>query len=343
MTETTNGRYLLLDAMRGIGAIAVLHYHTRQIYPLGLSGYLAVDFFFALSGFVLSKAYIRKLELGMKVSEFMISRGFRLYPLYLTGMGMGLFIAVIQLWRGTGGLNAFEIAVSILFNSLMLPTPVPVGELFPLNTPSWSLFWEMCISACFAIFLFKQSIFRLFILVILSGSCLAMSILQYNWLGGWNWENAHIGALRVLFSFTIGVLIAHTSSKRIRSYWSVALCAAMLAILYMPHDIEETAARALIVIILLNPLFLWVAVKVEIPQRFEVAAKFLGDISFPLYVTHMSLIPVFNRIVEQLTIHPLVHVLALTVASVASAYVINVVVQYATPRILNTRKTVKSG
>jgi uncharacterized membrane protein len=61
-----------LDAMRGLAALAVAVFHVYN--PLVPGGYLAVDFFFVLSGFVLDRTYRPRFAAGLGVRAFMLAR-----------------------------------------------------------------------------------------------------------------------------------------------------------------------------------------------------------------------------------------------------------------------------
>ena len=87
-------RFTGLDGLRGLAALAVFGAHVPD--PLlrdALPGCdLAVDLFFALSGFVLAHAYFERLRKGMGVGTFFKRRVIRLYPLYALGTIISLSI-----------------------------------------------------------------------------------------------------------------------------------------------------------------------------------------------------------------------------------------------------------
>ncbi len=66
MQYPENSRLLTLDAMRGLAAVAVIFWHLNFIGPLAQSGYLAVDFFFVMSGVVIARAYQARLDRGLR-------------------------------------------------------------------------------------------------------------------------------------------------------------------------------------------------------------------------------------------------------------------------------------
>lgn len=86
--------YPILDGLRGVAAIIVVTFHLAE--PLGTShldilvnhGYLAVDFFFLLSGFVMGYAYDDRWG-KMTVGSFLKRRVERLQPMVILGMTLG--------------------------------------------------------------------------------------------------------------------------------------------------------------------------------------------------------------------------------------------------------------
>lgn len=75
--------FVTLDALRGIAAIAVVTFHFHEyFFQYTNHGYLAVHFFYMLSGFVLSYAYQQRLDAGWKCAAFLKTRLIRLYPMF---------------------------------------------------------------------------------------------------------------------------------------------------------------------------------------------------------------------------------------------------------------------
>ncbi len=139
-------RFVTLDALRGAGAVTVMAGHAGPL----LGGYtpplyyLAVDMFFVLSGFVISHAYDDKMAAGMRPLEFLRARVKRLYPIYLVGLLLGL---VSVLFSNPHALSLTQAALTFFCGLFALPSPPmePLGALFPLNGPYWSLFFEFWI------------------------------------------------------------------------------------------------------------------------------------------------------------------------------------------------------
>jgi peptidoglycan/LPS O-acetylase OafA/YrhL len=140
--------FVTLDGLRGVAAFAVLVRHTLT-YNLLFESYLAVDFFFVLSGFVLEHAYGKRLRGEMSPAAFMKVRLIRLYPLYALALALSTVPTLTQYLHGNPPAPgvAIDYAAAILF----LPTPAS-PSLFPLVGPSWSLFFELVANGAFAIF-----------------------------------------------------------------------------------------------------------------------------------------------------------------------------------------------
>ena len=154
---STTHKLLALDALRGVAACTVVLFHRASRMPFP-KGYLAVDFFFMLSGFVLTFAYQEKLDGGWSTRDFLATRIARLYPLYLLGFVLGLLVALSDpaIHFGPQGW------VSAIPNLLLLPAWVgphsKPPHAFPYNIPAWSLFFEVVANVLHALFLRRRSI-----------------------------------------------------------------------------------------------------------------------------------------------------------------------------------------
>jgi len=145
-----------LDGLRGVSALIVLLFHIgRCVAPNGIfaHGYLAVDVFFLMSGFVIANAYENRLLEGFGVFAFIRARVRRLAPVYWAGTLLGMAcVAPTLIWRDGvfDGDTATLLVVVILFAFLL----VPIGRLvlaFPFNGPAWSLFAELVVNVFYAI------------------------------------------------------------------------------------------------------------------------------------------------------------------------------------------------
>jgi peptidoglycan/LPS O-acetylase OafA/YrhL len=115
-------RYLTLDGLRGVASLMVVLFHSDLIGTWRPRfGYLSVDLFFLLSGFVLAKAYYPRFNLGMAPREFIFVRVVRLYPMYVLGLLFGLgaaFVNPFVLQR-----TAKAVSISFVANLFGLPSP----------------------------------------------------------------------------------------------------------------------------------------------------------------------------------------------------------------------------
>lgn len=116
------GRYVTLDCMRGIAAMVVACAHVNSEFaPIG---FFAVDFFFALSGFVLALAYSSRLNENRRIGWFIRARVVRLFPLFLAGILFGALHKAQLIARGSEhGTSAVELLRSTILGALMLPDP----------------------------------------------------------------------------------------------------------------------------------------------------------------------------------------------------------------------------
>lgn len=162
-------RFVALDSWRGICACLVAIYHA-PIYshiffvPLIRNAWLFVDFFFVLSGFVLSHAYAHKLETAREASDFLIRRFGRLWPLHAATasvlIGYELLRIAANLLLGhaptTVALAREPITgtLSIIANALLLNS-MGVQQWFAgkfeWNYPSWSISVEFYTCVLFAL------------------------------------------------------------------------------------------------------------------------------------------------------------------------------------------------
>ncbi len=143
--------FTTLDALRGAAAVIVVAYHagTRRV-P---GGYLAVDLFFALSGFVLAHNYGGALNGWRDAGAFMVRRLIRLYPLYGLALAVGFGVHMVAtlpagtFWpsRALGTLAANAVFAPAA------PAFLVTWHLYPFNPPAWSLFFELAVNALFAL------------------------------------------------------------------------------------------------------------------------------------------------------------------------------------------------
>jgi peptidoglycan/LPS O-acetylase OafA/YrhL len=316
--------YDLLDGLRGVAALLVLWYHIFEGYQFAGNqpvidhlnhGYLAVDFFFILSGFVISYAYDDRLRSTMSLTNFFRRRLIRLHPMVIMGALIGTVTFFIQgsvQWDGTHVATS-AVMLALLCAMFFIPAvpgaPYEIrgnGEMFPLNGPSWSLFFEYIGNILYALVIYRLSTKVLRVVVLLLGLALAAFALTdysgYGCLGvGWTLDRVNFlgGMLRMIFPFTLGMLVRRTFKPlRIRgAFW---ICSASLLVLFLVpfipglKPVSFNGLFEIICIALIFPLLLWFGASGSTTDRLSSAVcKFLGDISFPLYIVHYPLYYLF--------------------------------------------------
>jgi len=271
-----SNRFATLDALRGVAAIGVMLFHSMPDSPLAIrGGYLAVDLFFGLSGFVIALTYEDRLRGGMGLREFLTLRAIRLWPMLVVGalLGMGLY-------QGSAGM---------LF---LLPNPFS-DTLYPSNPPLWSLLFEALAYLGFATFAYRLQLKGLLALLTGGGLALAAFALQGHALlqefGGF-WSTAPAGLARLCFSFTAGVVIYRLRQSqglpRSRDRRAWLLAAAVSAVMLLITTTGSLAGLAAIFVIF--PALIWLASKWELPS--PRAGSLLGALSYPLYCIHMPIL-----------------------------------------------------
>jgi peptidoglycan/LPS O-acetylase OafA/YrhL len=280
-----------LDAMRGIAAFVVAAFHAGLLTNNPQSPYLAVDFFFVLSGFVIAHAYDARLAGGMTVKEFIGRRLLRLYPLFALGLTLGLVVALIDAAFSFGREPVGVLMLQFIAGLLFLPYPAmePEALIVPLNGPYWSLILEMQINVIFAIAFAWLS---LRVVGAVAAAC-ALAIVGVSYaLGtletGFLMSDYLGGVARVGFSFSAGVLLSRLRHRiyRPKLHWSILL-AITAALLVIPKPAEVRWLYDTVCVIILFPLLILAGTQSE-PSSPKLLRMFLlvGSFSYALYAIH---------------------------------------------------------
>lgn len=311
-------RYELLDGLRGVAALMVLLYHVfndaKAFYTGPVSdvfhGFLGVDFFFILSGFVMGYAYDSRWE-RMTMGDFIRRRLVRLHPMVVMGVAMGLVAFIIQgcvKWDGTHVATS-ALMITTLLALLLIPTPTDIEvrgftEAFPLNGPHWSLFFEYVGSLLYGLALRRLPTRWLAVAVAGGGIALTAYSLTSADGGvayGWSSEPENIlgGGLRMLYAYPMGLLMARLFRKRqpkkaggpVFAICSIALIALQGAP-YLGGTGVETAFQ-LVCIFAIFPAIIWYAARGQVSGCWQKAVAFLGRLSYPLYAVHYPFVYLF--------------------------------------------------
>lgn len=303
----TKPHFEILDGLRGLAALVVVIFHFMEIIIADFSnnfishGYLAVDFFFCLSGFVVSYAYDNRIA-GMGLKTFIKLRLIRLQPLVIIGSVLGLLTFLFDPYSNLYSIYGFkETALIFLTSAFLIPYPV-VSEryfnLFNLNAPSWSLFWEYVANLVYATILFKASRKVLPPLVLLA----AAGLFYVSWnsgslLGGWSGGTFFDGLARISFSFLMGMLIFR-SNWIIKNKLGLPGTSALLLLAFLtPYNEQWNWLVDLLIVVVYFPLIVSLGAGAGLAGKHYKINQFSGDISYPLYMTHYPFMWVFANYV----------------------------------------------
>lgn len=285
--------YNALNAMRGVAALVVAIYHADDLIGINIftSGYLAVDFFFVLSGFIITHAYGNRMSGGMKLREFVVIRMARFYPLYILGTSAGFTIILLGVISGHSSVNPNSLFIILMLSALFVPniSSRDYADLFPLNVPSWSLFFELIINVLF-VALSRWMKPKIILAVVVSvGAALCICTMYYGSVKyGFTLATFHVGALRGVFSFMVGVLIYRFGdSIRTRIKMPAGAAIILLAVLLSADPPEPLRPWFdILFVVLLSPALVISGAVTELAPRWTGLANFAGTASFVVYALH---------------------------------------------------------
>ena len=309
----TKPHYPLLDGLRGVAALMVVWFHIFEAFATSHldqrinHGYLAVDFFFILSGFVIGYAYDDRWG-KMSVGEFLKRRLIRLHPMVVMGAIIGAAMFYTQgceVWDVTQ-ISVGALLFATLINMLMIPATISgevrgVGEMYPLNGPSWSLMFEYIGNILYALFIRRLSTRMLSLLVAIMGCGLAWYAIGGQ-LGdlcvGFSMDKINIvgGSLRLMFAFPAGLLLSRIFKPvKVRgAFWIGGV--AIVALASVPRlggadGLWINGVYDTLCCIVVFPVLVYLAAAGKTTDKVSGAVcKFLGDISYPLYMVHYPFI-----------------------------------------------------
>jgi len=279
-------RFLNLDALRGVAAICVLYLHIGIAagVPYFGMGFFNVDLFFCLSGFVLTHAYKRRVYEGLSSKSFLVERMVRLYPTYVVGLLIGIVAAIITY-------NPAD-QDSILTQSALAIFLVPdfaSKELFPLDNPAWSLFFEIVVNILFFYLIFTKT-WTSKAIILVSAILYVAAVAHFKGAAGWGRENFIGGFPRVLFGFFCGCFLYSLfeqgllSKISVRPIFSIVL---IIVVSFLPTNRSFVYIPSAMIIV---PLLIAVSTRDPISRFWSKVASALGVISYPLYMIHFPIV-----------------------------------------------------
>ena len=341
----TKPHYNILDGLRGIAAITVVCFHlfeafaTSHLDQIINHGYLAVDFFFILSGFVVGYAYDDRWQ-KMKTKDFIKRRIIRLQPMVAMGAvigGLTFYLQACDVWNVE--VSVIALLAATVLNALLIPSTPGLevrglGEMYPLNGPTWSLFFEYIGNILYALIIRRLPTIVLTALVIAAGCGLASFAIfgPYGDLcAGFQLTGTEFtgGFLRLIFSFSAGLLLSRVF-KPIKIKGAFWLCSlSIVALLAVPRigGAEHLWMNGIydsLCCIAFFPLIVFLGASGKTTDKYTVRiCKFLGDISYPLYMVHYPFIYIYYAWVKNNNLtfgESLPGAVALVVGSIVLAY-----------------------
>ncbi|HEI8865688.1 TPA: acyltransferase [Serratia odorifera] len=296
-------RFIVLDSFRGICALCVVFHHFNvrgSITEWGLfrNATFMVEFFFVLSGFVLTHAYSKRDFDWAAMKKFAITRTFRLFPLHIIMLIVFIFLELAKLIAQSKGIDFNKPAFSgvnapiqILPNILLLQSWLTSAATLSFNYPSWSISVEYYLYAIFAIvLLFSQKAKSSLVIVFLIISSVgflgllvpAITILKTEALSG----------LACFFGGAITYIIYNNSQpgKLPRLFFSMLEVASILICYYavtLSYEYKEILTSVLFCVTIYIFSF-EIGVLSSLLKRS--VFEFFGKISFSIYMTHAAVV-----------------------------------------------------
>jgi len=309
--------YEVLDGLRGTAAISVIIFHIFEMITPDWDhnpmhhAYLAVDFFFMLSGFVVGYAYDERMAKGapakiaLSFGEFIKRRLIRLHPVVIVAATAGLLGFLFDPNVGTAqtvgvAISWQKLALIYALSLFLLPTPnLPntFGETHSINGPSWTLFLEYIANALYGAFAHRLKRGLHITLVIAAAAAIVATALHFDRLAwGWDWARIWVGYVRLAFPFLTGLLLYRLNLK-LRVPAAYVICSLLLvAVFAMPTQKGITGPYEAACVILAFPVILMMGAGVDKATGWlGRLCRFTGQLSYPLYIIHYPLIYMFGH------------------------------------------------
>lgn len=303
-TSSTKPHFAILDGLRGVAALAIVIFHFMEwVYPDASQnfiahGFLAVDFFFCLSGFVIGYAYDDRIaRLGL--ATFFRRRLIRLHPLVILGSVVGLLGFLFDPFAAQPGLvSRANLWLTFVCSLCLIPLPIMkerAFNLFSFNAPAWSLFWEYVANIFYALVLYRISRRYLPGLIVLAA--VALCLVSYragNLLGGWSGATFWDGGARVAYSFLVGLFIYRANWILTNKLGFLGVAGLLLLAFLMPYTQWNWLTEPLLVL-LYFPILIAAGAGASLSTGLTKLCAFLGKLSYPLYMTHYGAMWIFGN------------------------------------------------
>ena len=285
--RTPAARLAGLDGLRGIAALCVLYFHAMGTLHPALQidgrGYLAVDFFFMLSGYIMARTYEHRFAQGFGAGIFMTVRCRKLWPFMAVGALLGIPIVGLQLDDPVATLR-------IAATNVFLVPAFGESALYPVNIAAWSILAELFANAIHGLILWRLPT------RVLTSLCLAMVpflcwiTATYGGLGvGADAGSAHLGFARAMLPYCIGIVLWRWWRDRPTIPVSpvLAFAAMPLLVLLVPAAFSVPWVYDLAFALLACPLLIAGGLAFTGANR---TLDWIGSISFPLYAINLPIL-----------------------------------------------------
>jgi len=291
-------RFHFLDAMRGVAAMLVVFRHAPEGFGAALatrSSFLAVDFFFCLSGFVIAFSYEPRLKDRLKFTSFLVTRLIRLYPIAVLATFFGLITHLLHhSFAGHQLSTIVLIPMLTLLGCLILPFPHDL--LFPLDNPMWTLFLELSANLAYGGLVRARwagtKFFSLVCAAALMGLIAARHLYGTMDLG-YDMKGLAVGAARVSFSFLLGVLLyrfyRRVHMTRIHNIWAIITACLLVFLLLAVLTVNwrsYSGISDILSVTIIFPLIILAGAHISLPRGWTAICVVAGTISYPLYLIH---------------------------------------------------------
>lgn len=298
----------ILDGLRGVAALGVVIFHFIEMYTphpddLIAHAYLAVDFFFCLSGFVVAYAYDDRLaQMGLKT--FFKQRLVRLHPLVVLGTILGLLGFLFDPFGNqVEAYSTGKLALLFFASILMIPYPIIAERAFNnfgLNAPAWTLFWEYVANIVYALVLHRlKRVWLLILAIVAAVGIFYVAKSAGNISGGWSKDNFWDGGVRVAFSFLAGMCVFRYQLI-IKNKLGFPLVALLLALaFFVPYNDNWNWLTEPLLIVIYFPFLVALGAGTVLNPAHQGICRLSGQLSYPLYITHYFVLWAFGNYYAQ--------------------------------------------
>ena len=298
-------RYIdLLSGLRGFLALQILAYHFfgSSLNFSGTqftTGYIAVDIFFVISGYVIAKVYLDSLISKRQFWNFCVNRFARLYPTHFLMLSIFFCLELVKYFAehfygvvaNSGSALEKNNFSALLANILLIHGWIgqPLSSTF--NIPSWSVSVEFF---CYIIFALLVNYFRKFLMltviaiVLISLCCIFVS--------------GSSELVRGALGFSVGVILFLVQRQKFVSIIAHKICVALslfaLIVLVCMNDSPE---HSMLAIFACSPLVAFLGVKdlrldTGLKYRVGIAIQYLGSRSYTVYMLHFFVLWALGRL-----------------------------------------------